>query len=297
MILDVTHRTTYRYSQPVSLGYSEARLLPRELPIQVNRSSALHVHPVPAMRTERTDYFGNRVVHLSFDEPHDELVVTAHSVVSTEPLPPGSIDHFGDPWELARLLPSQLHGGGAHDAEFALPSPLVPTSATLRAYAELTFTPGRPLLDAVQHLCHRIHTDFDYRPGVTTISTSVDEVLEAREGVCQDFAHVAIGALRSIGLGAQYVSGYLETEPPPGEPRLAGVDASHAWFSVFAPEGGWLHVDPTNNQLVNERYVVLGWGRDYGDVAPLKGVVFSGGGEQTLTVAVDVVRVNGTDGT
>jgi len=222
MILDVTHRTTYGYSQPVSLGYSEARLLPRELPIQVNRSAALHVDPVPNMRSERVDYFGNRVVHLAFDEPHDQLVVTAHSVVSTEALPAGSLDHFGDPWELARLLPSNINGGGAHDAEFALSSPLVPTSSALRAYAEVTFTPGRPLIEAVQELCHRINSEFAYRPGVTTISTAVDQVLDAREGVCQDFAHVAIGALRSIGLGAQYVSGYLETEPPPGSRGCRG---------------------------------------------------------------------------
>lgn len=290
MILDVTHRTTYEYESPVSLGYSEARLLPRELAIQHNRSSALHVAPAPTERRERLDYFGNRVVHLEFDRPHRELVVTAHSVVETQPLPAENLDHFGDPWEAAVVLPSAHAGGGAHDVEFALESPLVPTSVLLADYARVSFLPGRPLFDAATELCSRIHADFTYRPGSTTISTSVDEVMTEREGVCQDFAHVAIAALRSIGLAAQYVSGYLETEPPAGEPRLQGADASHAWFTVFAPEGGWLHLDPTNDQLVNDRYVVLGWGRDYADVAPLKGVVFNDGGDQTLTVEVDVIR-------
>jgi transglutaminase-like putative cysteine protease len=176
--------------------------------------------------------------------------------------------------------------------QFLLDSPLVAASSELRAYAEPSFAPGRPLAEAVIDLTSRIHREFDYEPGSTKITTGLHEVLERRQGVCQDFAHLTIGALRSLGLPARYVSGYLETLPPPGKPKLVGADASHAWLSVFVPSTGWLDLDPTNDRVPNERYITTAWGRDYADVTPLKGVVFSSAKKQKLDVSVDVARLD-----
>jgi transglutaminase-like putative cysteine protease len=174
--------------------------------------------------------------------------------------------------------------------EFCFESPLVPLSVDVRAYAEPSFRVGRPLVDAVAELIERIFEDFVYDPGFTTVTTPLEQVLGFRRGVCQDFAHLAIGCLRSMGLAARYVSGYLETAPPPGEERMIGADASHAWPSVFIPGWGWLDVDPTNDRIVGSTYVTTAWGRDYSDVSPLKGIVFGGGHSHTLDVSVDVAR-------
>ncbi|HQT25374.1 MAG TPA: transglutaminase family protein, partial [Burkholderiales bacterium] len=189
----------------------------------------------------------------------------------------------GTDWESVRL--SQLDVPDA--LQYALDSPFVMTSSELMAYAGPSFTPGRPLLEAVQDLMQRIHADFTYDPGFTTLATPLSEVLAHRRGVCQDFAHLAIGCLRSRGLAARYVSGYIETLPFPGKEKLVGADASHAWFSVYMPELGWMDFDPTNNQIPADRHIVVAWGRDYGDVTPLKGVIF-GGGDHELAVSVEV---------
>jgi transglutaminase-like putative cysteine protease len=175
--------------------------------------------------------------------------------------------------------------------EFCFESPLVPLSVAIRAYAEPSFPAGRPLVDAVSDLIERIFENFVYDPGFTTVTTPIEEVLRFRRGVCQDFAHLAIGCLRSMGLAARYVSGYLETAPPPGGERAIGADASHAWLAVFVPGGGWLDVDPTNDQIVGTSYVTTAWGRDYSDVSPLKGIVFGGGNSHALDVSVDVTRL------
>jgi transglutaminase-like putative cysteine protease len=177
--------------------------------------------------------------------------------------------------------------------QYALDSPLVEASAAFAEYAAATFTPGRPLLDAVTEICHRIHADFEYKPGATSVTTPLVEVFAQRQGVCQDFAHVAIACLRSVGLPARYVSGYLETYAPPGRPKLKGADGSHAWMSVLVPEAGWLEVDPTNDQFANSRYVVTAYGRDYSDVPPLSGVIYTEGRTESLKVTVDVVPVSG----
>ncbi len=285
----IVHRTDYRYSAPVSRARNEAHLRPRDTDRQHCESSELTVEPTPTSWSERTDFFGNPVVSFAVDGPFVELTVTSTSVVSVsgrEPLPA-----TGPAWEQARdTLANDLGPETLAAREFCFESPLVPVSSGVRAFAEPSFTAARPLTEAVSELTERIFVDFLYDPGFTTVTTPLEDVLTFRRGVCQDFAHLAIGCLRSMGLAARYVSGYLETAPPPGEERLVGADASHAWPSVFIPGWGWLDVDPTNDQLVGSSYVTTAWGRDYSDVSPLKGIVFGGGDSHTLHVSVDVTR-------
>ncbi len=223
------------------------------------------------------------------DGPFEKLTVTSTSTVSVtgrEPLPSA-----GPAWEKARdSLAEDLSPDMLTAREFCFESPLVSPSAGVHDYAASSFEPGRPLVDAVSDLTERIFGDFAYDPGFTTVTTPLEEVLSARRGVCQDFAHLAIGCVRSMGLAARYVSGYLETAPPPGEDRMVGADASHAWPAVFVPGWGWLDVDPTNDRIVGTSYVTTAWGRDYSDVSPLKGIVFGGGNSHTLDVSVDVSR-------
>ena len=288
----IRHTTTYRYETPVSLSYSEARVLPRSLPHQSVRFTELVVDPAPADERERLDFYGNRVAHFSLEGTHRQLTVSATSVVEIVPTDRRPMPDDTRPWEDARAeLRTSREPEVLAARQFALSSPLVAPDPALEAYALPSFTPGRPLTEAAVDLAHRIHEDFAYEPGATTISTHVAEALARRQGVCQDFAHVALGCLRSLGLAARYVSGYLETLPPEGGERLVGVDATHAWLSVFVPGSGWLDVDPTNDQVPDDRYITTAWGRDYGDVTPLKGVVFNDGGDQELTVAVDVERL------
>ncbi len=289
MTYRIVHRTTYRYNAPVSRARNEAHLRPRDSEHQRCLSSEIVVDPTPASWSERTDFFGNPVVSFAVDGPFSELTVTSTSSVSVsarESVPPA-----GSRWEEARdTLAGDLSAETLSAREFCFESPLVPLSAGVRSYAEPSFPAGRPLGEAVSELTERIFVDVLYDPGFTTVTTPLDEVLGFRRGVCQDFAHLAIGCLRSVGLAARYVSGYLETAPPAGGERLIGADASHAWPSVFFPGWGWLDVDPTNDQIVGSSYVTTAWGRDYSDVSPLKGIVFGGGASHTLDVSVDVSR-------
>jgi transglutaminase-like putative cysteine protease len=289
----VTHRTEYEYEKDVSSSYSQLHLLPRDLPGQHCRTAEVIVDPTPEDYREREDFFGNRVVFLAIHHPHRALTVTATSIVEVEERPDG-LSLFGQrPWEEARdAVAGGRVGDPVGDAQFVLDSPLVEVSDEYREYAGASFTPGRHLLDAVTSLCSRIHADFAYVPGSTSVTTPLAEVFEQREGVCQDFAHVGIACLRSIGLPARYVSGYLETNPPPGRAKLSGVDGSHAWLSVLVPDAGWLGVDPTNDQLVSSRYVVTAYGRDYTDVPPLNGVIYTQGKTESLRVLVDVVALS-----
>jgi transglutaminase-like putative cysteine protease len=291
----IVHRTNYRYNASVSRCRNEAHLRPRDTERQNCQSSELVVEPTPTSRTERADFFGNPVVSFAVDGPFEELTVTSTSTVSVssrEPLPA-----TGPAWETARQwLADDLGPEMLAAREFCFESPLVPFSIGVRNFAAPSFPAGRPLLSAVSELTERIFHDFAYDPGFTTITTPLEEVLQYRRGVCQDFAHLAIGCLRSMGLAARYVSGYLETAPPPGEERLIGADASHAWPSVFVPGWGWLDIDPTNDQIVGSNYVTTAWGRDYSDVSPLKGIVFGGGDSHTLDVSVDVIRSAAMDG-
>lgn len=284
----VIHKTEYVYSEAVGISYNEARLLPRFTNTQNCLKSELQVEPLPADYREREDFFGNRVAYFSIREPHQRFVVTASSEVQITSQAAQLDFSCGTDWEKVKLDLRQSRDPDTLDAwQYALDSPFVVADAELAAYAQASFQMGRPLLEAVNDLMGRIHSDFTYDPDFTTLATPLATVLAHRRGVCQDFAHLAIGCLRAQGLAARYVSGYIETLPPPGKEKMVGSDASHAWFSVYVPGLGWMDFDPTNNQVTLDQHIVVAWGRDYGDVTPLKGVIF-GGGEHELVVSVDV---------
>jgi transglutaminase-like putative cysteine protease len=288
MILHVRHATTYIYTVAVSICHNELHLRPRDCPQQTCLAYELLVQPLPAVANTSTDFFGNHVTFIAVQEPHRKLVVTANSTVDVHPMPVPAAAPT-PPWEAVREHLRHERSTVSLDAyQYTFDSPLIPTSALLYDYAAPAFPPGRPLLPAVLDLTRRIHTDFIYDPKATSISTPLHDVLQNRRGVCQDFAHVQIACLRALGLAARYVSGYLVTQPRPGKPRLVGVDASHAWVSVYCPGMGWIDVDPTNNLLPSDQHIMVAYGRDYGDVSPIKGV-FLGGGRHTMQVGVDVV--------
>ena len=284
----ITHRTTYTYSDSVSSSYGRAWLRPRELPHQHCEAHEVTLTPAPGDLSRGHDVYGNEVAYFHVTEPHTVLEVVGTSLVSvTAP----AYDPAGltVPWERARPGP-----GHAHEAlDFALDVGDPALLARTRAYAAPSFPAGRPAAEAVIDLLHRIHTEFTYASGSTSVKTGLGEVLDQRSGVCQDFARLAVAGLRALGLAARYVSGYLATDPPPGKERMVGVDATHAWAAVWLPPTGespgeWLAFDPTNDQLVDERYTTLGWGRDYTDVPPLRGIVFTDAASSTMSVSVDV---------
>jgi transglutaminase-like putative cysteine protease len=290
MLYRVTHSNTYTYSEPVSLCHNLLHLIPRELPRQECVHSQVLIQPQPGVSTVRSDYFGNPVSFFTVQEPHQKLTVTAGHLIRirAEPMPEPSATLA---WEKVQ---EQVHQAGlAEDleaAQFLFDSTYVRREEELAEYARPSFSPGRPILEAVLDLTGRIHADFRYDKTATTTATPILDVLHHRHGVCQDFAHLQISCLRSLGLPARYVSGYLLTAPPPDQPRLVGADASHAWVSVYCPGAGWIEVDPTNNLVSTDKHIVLAWGRDYDDVCPLKGVIL-GGGRQEVVIAVDVVSV------
>lgn len=284
----VVHRTDYHYDDDVTASYAQAHLLPRDVPGRQRALATLTVDPAPSDLRERLDVYGNRTVYFAVLWPHTRLTVTSTSEVEVSG--PGAPPP-GPAWEAVRNRFAQELDADTVDAiEFTLESPHISMSAPLTTYAGVSFPPGRPVVEAALDLMHRIHVDFGYEPGSTSLSTTLDALLEKRQGVCQDFAHLLVGALRAKGLAARYVSGYVETTPPPGRARLQGADASHAWASLYVPEHGWVDLDPTNDSLVDERFVITAWGRDYSDVAPLTGVIFTDAKETTMSVAVDVVR-------
>lgn len=291
MMYRIVHQTTYSYEETLTHCYNEAHLLPRSHPGQACLRSSLVVEPPPVDSTERLDFFGNRVTYFSIDQPHTTLVVTATSEVEVGPDPTAlAVSRDGDPvWESVRDQLAEAVGGDLGDARaFVLDSGLVRRGKPLERYASSSLVPGRPLVEAVSDLMARMADDFTFDNQSTDVATPVLEVLGHRRGVCQDFAHLAIGFLRSHGLAARYVSGYLETVPAPGTEKLRGADASHAWVSTFVPGYGWLDFDPTNNLFPGSRHITTGWGRDYSDVTPLKGVVFTGSAAHSLYVSVDV---------
>ena len=282
----IIHKTVYDYDNPVSVSHHLVRMTPRELPRQHFMQREMLGEPKPNLSTSHEDYFGNTVTFITVEEPHRRLLLTAKSEVEvTAPQPPESTP----PWESVRELCRGSTLNAAREAcEFAFPSTLVPRSPEYANYAGESFPNGRPLLDAALHLMGRIHKDFKFDAKATTVATPLEQVFRQRRGVCQDFAHLQIACLRSLGLSARYVSGYLETLPPPGKPKLIGADASHAWLQLWCGDAGWIDIDPTNNTLPGERYITLAWGRDYTDVSPLRGVL-TGSGRHQLNVAVDVL--------
>jgi transglutaminase-like putative cysteine protease len=279
-----THTTLYRYAAPVSQCQSEVRLTPRALPWQRLLESHIDTTPAPASVESHRDYFGNEVTTFTILESHDSFSTVATSVVDVEARAPVAVS--GMAWEVARDAIAE-HGrpDTLEAVECVFDSPFVAAGPELAGYARASFPPGRPLLDAVDDLSHRIHADFRYTPKATRIDTPVLEALRLKKGVCQDFAHVMIGALRSLRLSARYVSGYLRSHAD-----YQGAEASHAWVSVFVPGAGWIDIDPTNDVRPGTGHLTIAWGRDYGDVAPVKGVAL-GGGNQIVEVEVHVVPI------
>jgi transglutaminase-like putative cysteine protease len=287
MIYRIVHRTTYKYKHPVSLGTHVACLKPRALPHHQLAHSELRIQPRPATRTERVDFFGNRFCFFTIQEPHRELVVEARSEVIIEengtPRPQLPL-----PWEEAAKSVADDHSPAGLEAyQFGFESPRIRVRPEFASYALQSFTPRRPMPEALLDLTARIHKDFRFDSKATSVRTPIEEVFKKRRGVCQDFAHMQIACLRSLNLAARYVSGYLRTYPPPGQLRLVGADSSHAWVSAYCPGIGWLDVDPTNNLVPSNGHVTLAWGRDYGDVSPLRGLILAGGAHK-LHVGVDM---------
>ena len=286
MTYRVVHRTTYKYKHPVSFGNHAVYLAPRSEAHQRCESYELVVTPPPATFSERRDYFGNRVSLFTIQEPHEELAIEARSMVTMdgEAPWPGRSPAWDD---VARLLPGEIAPASLDAFQFVFESPRIKPDSEFAAYAAASFPAGRPLIEALLDFTARIHRDFRFDAKATNVRTPPEEVLRERKGVCQDFAHLQIACLRSLNLPARYVSGYLRTYPPPGCARLVGADASHAWVSVYCPEAGWLDLDPTNNMVPSQSHVTLAWGRDYGDVSPVRGVIV-GGRDHKLEVSVDL---------
>jgi transglutaminase-like putative cysteine protease len=285
----ITHITNYNYAAPVSVCHNEAYLTPRSFERQVCDYHRLSIIPSPSYTGRRTDYFENPLVYFSFNNGFETIQIKTISRVEVFPQPLAETPSANPPWE---QVVESLRGGqgiGALDAaQFSFDSPRIPLNRELAAFGQKAFSPGRPVLEALLALTSQIHKEFEFDPRATTVNTPVEEVLKHKKGVCQDFAHLQIAILRSLGMAARYVSGYLRTYPSPGKPRLVGADASHAWLGVYCGDLGWIDVDPTNNKQVTDEHITLAWGRDYSDVCPLKGV-FVGGGSHTLEVSVDVL--------
>ncbi|RBP83130.1 transglutaminase family protein [Marinomonas rhizomae] len=289
----VRHITEYTYGAPVSLCYNMAHLLPRDTRNQRCLHQKVQINPPPVYQNDGEDYFGNQTFYFSIQEAHKKLVIDVTTDFEIAPL-----DVLQ--WQMQSSLTcgqlrTQLSNPNTPELrmakEYLLDSPQIRCSEDLKVYALSTFADDKPVLQAALAFTHKIFTEFKFDPTTTTVATPLEQVLKQRSGVCQDFAHLAIGCLRSVGIPARYMSGYLETLPPPGQEKLVGADASHAWFAVFIPELGWVEFDPTNDLMPSDQHIVTAWGRDYADVTPLQGVIFEGGGSQQLAVSVDVKRV------
>ncbi|MGI9075476.1 MAG: transglutaminase family protein [Bryobacteraceae bacterium] len=290
MTYRILHKTTYLYKYPVSVGNHVACLTPRSLPYHRCIRHELRISP-PAKPTERTDYFGNQLTFFTIQEPHERLVVEAHSEVVVDDQKESRPEQSMMWEEAASGLPEDHSARSLEAYQFVFESPRIRPSAQLAAYALQSFTPRRQFVEALLDLNGRIYKDFQFDAKATSVRTPTEEVFRKRRGVCQDFAHLEIACLRSLNLAARYVSGYLRTYPPPGRARLVGADASHAWVSAYCPDIGWMDVDPTNNVVPSCNHVTLAWGRDYGDVSPLRGLIL-GDRDHTLKVAVDVEPID-----
>jgi transglutaminase-like putative cysteine protease len=287
---NVVHVTEYFYGEPVPLCHNIAHLRPRETARQTVLSHALQVTPAPLVSSDRIDFFGNQSTWFAIQEPHSHLRITGRSTVEVKAFePPTGL--WWPAWEeVPRMLTERRDPQLLEARQFTFESPHVELNGELADYARPSFAAGRPLLECVTELTERMHKEFTFDKEMTTIDTPVMEVLRHRHGVCQDFAHLQIGCLRSLGIAARYVSGYLFTQPPAGKPRLVGADASHAWVSVYFPDFGWIDFDPTNGILPSSGHISLGWARDYSDISPVRGVVV-GGRRHSLRVSVDVEPV------
>jgi len=286
-VYTIRHETTYRYADPVALSHQALHLEPLTSETQECLHFALDIHPAPPDLAVRRDYFGNRVHYFTLTEPHQELRIHAASQVTVTPSPVPLFAGSTACGELHAWLENSSDSAAHLARQFLYESPYIPRLPALADFSQRFFAPDRPALHSVLNLCSGIHRQFIFSPGATTSATPLEEFFQQGRGVCQDFAHLAIACLRATGLAARYVSGYLLTEPPPGQRRLIGADASHAWASVYLPDAGWVDFDPTNNCLCAERHISIARGRDYGDVSPVRGTV-TGGGEHALFLGVTV---------
>ena len=287
MNCEIIHRTLYAYSEAVTVSQHAARVEPRSLPGQTLEEFSLRIDPPPALRKGKVDYFGNRVCFFSIQEVHSRLEIIARSRVTVAASTPPALS-LSPPWRnVAGMLSDPVSPETVEPYEFVFDSPMVRAAPRLADYARESFAADTPLLASVLDLNRRIHADFKYDKVATTVATPLEVVMEKRRGVCQDFAHLAIACLRSMGLAARYVSGYLRTLPPAGRPALTGADASHAWFSVYCPELGWVDFDPTNNLMPGAEHITLAYGRDFGDVSPVSGII-TGCGKHVVRAGVTV---------
>ena len=288
MIYNIRHRTTYDYEDPVSVSHHIIRLTPRDLRSQKCLQSEISVAPIPPSRATYKDYFGNSQIFFTLQEPHDRLIVEANSELEVHPVEQPDFSNSAR-WETVPEFLAVDHSKSGLDAyQYVFDSQRLAARPEFAEYARESFPAGRPVLEGAWDLTHRIHKDFLFDSKATEVSTPVQKFFELRRGVCQDFAHLQIACMRSIGLPARYVSGYLRTMPPPGRPRLIGADASHAWCSAWSPEAGWVDFDPTNDCVPSDGHITVAWGRDYSDVSPIHGVLL-GGAKHTLDVGVDVM--------
>lgn len=289
---EVRHRTEYTYEADVTVSFARACLRPRDTATQRVLTHRIDIEPTPDVLEEHRDFFGNYSHHLEISTPHRRLLVNKTSTVQVD-VPAVDLAAL-DEWSVSEAVDALRTDPSIDPVEkaaFTLPSPLVTLNDVVMDFSRTLVWPGRPLGEAIAAVVHDIYTEFTYAKGVTSVASTLTELLRSRAGVCQDFAHLAVACLRGAGLPARYVSGYLETQPPPGRKKLVGSDASHAWAAVQVPGGAWIDLDPTNDHLADSRYITTAWGRDFRDVSPLKGVIFSEGKSSTLSVGVDVIRL------
>ena len=290
----VRHVTHYKYALRVTRCYNLANIIPRNTARQRCVKNRITLSPLPATQHERTDYFGNKTFHYEIQKPHTELIITSESDVEiTDKDRDLDLELGGSYQQALEYLRDTSQKEAINAREFILDSPMVECTEALAEYARPSFEGDRPLKSCVRELTTRIFNEFAFDPQFSTIATPLAEVLKHKKGVCQDFAHLQVGCLRSMGIPAKYVSGYIETLPKPGEKKLVGADATHAWIAFFCPEEGWVEFDPTNDTVAGSQHIVTAFGRDYFDVTPVRGVLFGGGESPLLTVSVDVSRVEG----
>jgi transglutaminase-like putative cysteine protease len=286
----IQHKTAYTYLEPVSLCHNIARLVPRNTGEQICKNTSIQITPQPDRINEYEDFFGNKVIYFSIEKEHYELTVHVTSEVERNVSGQIKMHMYGNATleDLNREMQNPKMDS-MDIKQYIFDTPMTGWNEDILKYALKSFPPGKSVFEGAEDLTQRIYKDFEYKPGYTTIATPLSEVMKDRKGVCQDFAHLAISCMRSMGLPARYVSGYIETLSPEGVEKLIGTDASHAWFSVYIPDMGWTDFDPTNNCLVSDQHITIGWGRDYADIAPLEGIILSSGSHE-LTVSVDVKR-------
>ncbi len=292
MEYQITHITEYEYFQPIAICHNIAKLLIRNTSDQQSIKTNINISPEPDRISEYVDFFGNKVLYFAIQQEHKKLTVSIQSIIEKTVSSPIQVNIYSDlAWNEIPALLLDVTPEHITAKQFISETDYTKTSSEIHEYALKSFINGRSFFESTKELMQRIYTDFEFKPGSTNVTTPLIEVMKERKGVCQDFAHLSIACIRSVGLPARYVSGYIETAAPEGKEKLFGVDASHAWFSIYIPNTGWIDFDPTNNIIPSQQHITIGWGRDYADITPLKGVILSSG-KHKLSVSVDVRRIH-----